>query len=157
MKIEIIDFGGKKPQRAHYNDAGADVFARVDDSSKTNDYYTYDIDSQQSYPAIEIMSHSIKKIPLGFGLKLPDGLVAFVVPRSGMSANKGITAEIVPIDSGYTGEIHAILYNASSKAAFIKNGDKIAQLVIMPVVLAEFEYELGDSRGTKGFGSSGDK
>jgi len=155
MKIQLIDFGGKEPQRAHYNDAGADVFARVDAKNATGKYLI--AEKFEKEPLIEILPHTIKKIPLGFGIKLPDGLVAFVVPRSGMSANNGITAEIVPIDSGYTGEIHAIIYNANDRPYYVANGTKIAQLVIMPVLLPTFQLELGDSRGEKGFGSTGEK
>lgn len=135
MKIKLIDFGGKKPERAHYNDAGADVFAN---------------DTKLIPP------HSIVKIPLGFGLELPDGFVAFVLPRSGMTSNKGITTEVVPIDSGYTGEVHAIVYNATGFSTVIESGTKVAQLVIVPTVLAEFVYDDQKQRGNKGFGSTGD-
>lgn len=134
MKIKLIDFGGKAPKREHYNDAGADVFASV---------------------SHVIPPHSIAKVPLGFGIELPTGFAAFVVPRSGMSANKGITAELVPIDSGYRGEIHAILYNATDSPYVVSHGDKIAQLVIVPVILASFTYLEQEERGTNAFGSSG--
>src|SRR6056297_893648 len=120
MNIKLIDFGGKKPNRAHYNDAGADVFAR---------------------DKVTIWPNSIAKVPLGIGLELPDGFVAFVLPRSGKSANEGLTTEVVPIDSGYRGEIHAIVYNANSAKAFIEEGTKIAQLVIVPTVLATFTMD----------------
>lgn len=147
MRIKLIDFGGKAPVRTHYNDAGADVFARVDEINCTK---WMDL-------SIEIKPNTIKKIPLGIGLELPNGFVAFVVPRSGMSANKGITTELVPIDSGYRGEIHAIVYNANPEPVRIYNGDKIAQLVIVPTVLADFYTEDLVERDTKAFGSSGDK
>lgn len=136
MKIKLIDFGGKKPERAHYNDAGADVF--------TND-------------TAVIPPQSIRKIPLGFGLELPDGFVAFILPRSGMTSNVGITTEVVPIDSGYTGEVHAIVYNATSEGLILEPGTKVAQLVIVPTVLAEFVYDNQKQRGDKGFGSTGDR
>lgn len=147
MKIKIIDFGGKLPKRAHYNDAGADVFATI---SKDNCDWYEDL-------SIEVLPHSIRKIPLGIGLELPDGFVAFVVPRSGMSANKGITTELVPIDSGYRGEIHAIVYNATPETIRICSGDKIAQLIIVPAILAEFYTEDMKQRGKNAFGSTGDK
>jgi dUTP pyrophosphatase len=72
-----------------------------------------------------------------------------------MSANKGITTELVPIDSGYRGEIHAILYNATDSPYVVSHGDKIAQLVIVPVILASFTYLEQEERGTNAFGSSG--
>jgi dUTP pyrophosphatase len=138
MKVRFINFGGQPPQRAHYNDAGADVFASR---------------------SVMIEPHTIKKIPLGIGLALPDGFVAFVLPRSGKSANEGLTAEVVPIDSGYRGEIHAIVYNANPYHVTIEKGTKIAQIVIMPVTLADFiEYdEPTAERGKAGFGSTDKK
>lgn len=146
MTIKLINFGGEIPVRAHHNDAGADVFANI--TSENCDYY--------DELAIEIDPHTIRRIPLGFGLELPDGFVAFVVPRSGMTANKGITSELVPIDSGYRGEIHAILYNANDEPVYINDGDKVAQLVIMPTVLANFTFDNQKERGEKAFGSTGD-
>jgi dUTP pyrophosphatase len=135
MNVKLIMYNGiKLPERNYYNDAGADVFAAID---------------------CVIEPHSIKKVPLGFGLELPDGFVALVLPRSGMSTNKGITTEAVPIDSGYRGEIHAILYNSNDKAYTVSKGDKIAQLVILPIVLATFHVETKAKRENKGFGSSG--
>lgn len=149
MVIKLIDFGGKQPERAHHNDAGADVFASI----RETNFDGHDDWIDKLF--IEVPPHAIKRIPLGIGLELPDGLVAFVVPRSGMSSNKGITTEVVPIDSGYTGEIHAIVYNATDKPYHIYDGDKIAQLVIVPVILANFTYEDKTVRGDKGFGSTG--
>lgn len=136
MKIKIIDFGGRQPERAHYNDAGADVFAKE---------------------RTVLWPHTIKKIPLGFGIELPDGTAAFVLARSGKSSNEGITTEVVPIDSGYRGEIHAIVYNANDSKCIIEAGDKIAQLVIFPVIIADFTYEDSEKRGDKGFGSTDKK
>lgn len=149
MLIKLINFGkdfqATPPMRNHYNDAGADVYAHIE--SHTCDYYE-DL-------TIEVLPHTIRKIPLGFGLELPNGFVAFVVPRSGASTTKGITTEMVPIDSGYRGEIHAIVYNANDYPIRIANGDKIAQLVIVPVVLSDFTFDDQRERGDKAFGSSG--
>lgn len=139
MKIKLIDFGGKAPERAHYNDAGADVFASLRDWT-----------SQEV-----VRAGRVKKIPLGIGLELPDGFVAFILPRSGMSSNKGITTEVVPIDSGYRGEIHAIVYNGSGADYLVRDGDKIAQLVIVPTILADFVKETPDEREDSAFGSTG--
>lgn len=134
MKIKLLDFGYEKsPERAHYNDAGADVF------------------SNGSYV---INNNSTVKIPLGIGLQIPDGYVGFIFPKSGLSS-KGIVSELAPIDSGYRGEIHAILTNNSNKKVLINKGQKIGQLVILPVILAEFSKDLGQERGTGSFGSTG--
>jgi len=134
MKIKLIDFGGTAPSRAHYNDAGADVFANKD---------------------VNIRAHTVGKVPLGIGLELPDGFVALVLPRSGVTTKLNLIAQPVPIDSGYTGEIHAIMHNANKVDLQINKGDKIAQLVIIPTILAEFTFDTGKERGDKGFGSTG--
>lgn len=134
MKVKVIDFGyNKLPLRAHDNDAGADVHALHN---------------------TVIPPHSVAKIPLGLGLCLPDGYAAYVFPRSGLSS-KGIIANIPPIDSGYRGEIHAIVSNITDEAYLVNAGDRIGQLVIMPVVVADFVTESGLERGTGAFGSTG--
>lgn len=138
MKIKVINYGYEKlPFRAHENDAGADVHVCLHDE-----------------PDMVIMPHETVKIPLGMGLVLPDGYAAYVFPRSGLSS-KGITCELPPIDSGYRGEIHAIVTNCSNTEFLIKNGDRIGQLVIMPVVVADFITEDIAERGTGAFGSTG--
>jgi dUTP pyrophosphatase len=92
---------------------------------------------------------------------LPDGFVAFVVPRSGLALRNGITLVNSPgtIDAGYRGEIGVILLNTDAEESFTVNvGDRIAQLVIQPVVRARFVSvtELpGTHRGAGGFGSTG--
>lgn len=134
MKIKIIDFGYETlPTRAHHNDVGADVYSTVN---------------------AVIAPNAVAKIPLGFGLEIPNGYAGFIFPRSGMSA-KGMTAELPPIDPGYRGEIHAILTNNGSEHYTVKKGDRIGQLVITPVVIAEFVTESMASRGDGAFGSTG--
>lgn len=138
MKIRVIDYGYEQlPIRNFYNDAGADVFSP--------DEYI-------------IPAHSAVKIPLRFGLRIPDGFMFCNYPKSGM-ATKGIISNIPPIDSGYTGEINAILTNITNYDYIIEKGDKVAQLVMTQVLLPEFvpekELEAQDSRGIGGFGSTG--
>lgn len=125
MKIKLIDFNGPAPVRAHDNDAGADVFSPRD---------------QTIYPG------QVYKLPLGFGLELPDGYVGYIFPRSSLSA-RGIVCELPPIDSGYRGEVHAIVSNVGGDGYDIKKGDRIGQLVIMPVVIPEFTYAESAERG----------
>lgn len=142
MKIKVIDYGYQKlPFRAHENDAGADVHARI--PAKHGEL-----------GAIYIYPHETAKIPLGLGLCLPDGYAGFVFPRSGLSKD-GIVCELPPIDSGYRGEIHAIVTNCSNKHFVVHDGDRIGQLVIMPVVVADFVTEEGAQRGVGAFGSTG--
>lgn len=93
-------------------------------------------------------------IKLGFGLEVPDGYMATIRPRSSMNA-KGILTQIGTIDSGYRGEIKVVLINLTGKPFEIKKGDKICQIVIEPVVLADLVEDLGDERGEGGFGSTG--
>ena len=69
--------------------------------------------------------------------------------------SKGIVCELPPIDSGYRGEIHAIVTNCSDVVYKINNGDRIGQLVITPVVIADFITEDISQRGDNGFGSTG--
>lgn len=138
MKVKVIDFGYEKlPYRAHDNDAGADVHVCFHNADMA-----------------VIRPHETVKIPLGLGLCLPDGYAAYVFPRSGLSS-KGITCELPPIDSGYRGEIHAIVTNCSDREYVVANGDRIGQLVIVPCVIADFVTENGPERGSGAFGSTG--
>lgn len=138
MKIKVIDYGYENlPKRAHENDAGADVYVCMHD----RDIW-------------EIGPHKTFKVPLGLGLEVPDGYMACVYPRSGLSA-KGIVCELPPIDSGYRGEIHAIVSNLSDEPFILNNGDRIGQLVVTPVIIAEFITQTGKQRGTGAFGSTG--
>lgn len=134
MKVKVINFGYKHlPKRAHENDAGADVY---------------------STKKLVVFPQTVEKIPLGFGLELPDGYAAFIFPRSGLSS-KGIVCELPPIDSGYRGEVHAIVTNCSTEPFQINEGDRIGQLVITPVVIADFITEDIKQRGTGAFASTG--
>ena len=134
MKVKVIDYGAAQlPTRAHYNDAGADVYVTEDTM---------------------LFPNETKKIPLGFGLELPDGYAAFIFPRSGW-ASQGIACELPPIDSGYRGEIHAIVTNHSGIRTKIDAGNRIGQLVVVPIVIPDFVTEMGDQRGVGAFASTG--
>lgn len=137
MKIRLLDFGvpeDRRPFRPHDNDAGADVYMPYECTVKPGE---------------------IIKIPLGFGIEVPDGFAGFVFPRSSMAV-KGLVCELPPVDSGYRGEIHAIISNVSNKEHTIRKDDRIGQLVIMPVIIADFVSEHGSQRGLGGFGSTGE-
>lgn len=121
------------PKRGHYNDAGADVYSPVG----------------KIVPA-----GGTVKIPLGFGLEIPNGYYGCVYTRSSMAA-KGLACEMPPIDSGYRGEIHAVITNHGSEEYIIHQGDRIGQLLIQPVILADFVENLGDEREEGAFGSTG--
>lgn len=102
-----------------------------------------------------------KLVPTGIAIELPDGYAALVVPRSGLSIKNGITIVNAPglIDANYRGEIKAILMNSDPSEEFhIERGDRIAQLMIVPIAQPRFEAvdSLSDTeRGEGGFGSSG--
>lgn len=99
-------------------------------------------------------------IPTGLSFEIPVGFEIQVRPRSGLSLKTGLMVVNSPgtIDSDYRGEVKIILGNISDKVESISHGDRIAQLVLAPVVQAKFELveDLSDSvRGSGGFGSTG--
>lgn len=128
------------PAYAHPGDAGADL---------------------TSTEALTLAPGERALVGTGLRIALPEGYAAFVVPRSGLAAKHGITIVNSPgtVDAGYRGEIKVSLLNTDSKEAYdVAVGDRIAQLIIMPVIQARFEPvdELPESvRGTGGFGSTG--
>lgn len=151
MKIKLIKFREDliAPVRAHYNDAGIDCFAQED-----FELTFFAPGGEVFYNGCVCKSHDRMLVPLGFGLEIPDGYMAVIKPRSSMNV-KGIITQIGTIDSGYRGELKAYLINTSNEFYSFKRGDKICQIVIEPVVVADLVDELGDERGTGGFGSSG--
>jgi dUTP pyrophosphatase len=99
-------------------------------------------------------------VPTGIRLEIPEGFEAQVRPRSGLALEKGLTCLNSPgtIDSDYRGELKVILVNLSSERAAIEPGDRIAQLVVAPVLRAVFKNSSALSasdRGERGFGSTG--
>ena len=94
-----------------------------------------------------LKSGEVARIPLGFA--------GYVFPRSSMAA-KGLVCELPPIDSSYRGEIHAIISNVSTSSQTIHKDTRVGQLVITPVVIADFVLDLGEERGTGAFGSTGE-
>jgi dUTP pyrophosphatase len=99
-------------------------------------------------------------IPTGLAFALPDGFEAQVRPRSGLALKSGITCLNTPgtIDADYRGEVKVILINLGEEAFTIRRGDRIAQLVVAPVVQASWALteSLDETvRGSGGFGSTG--
>ncbi len=99
-------------------------------------------------------------IPTGLRLAIPDGFEVQIRPRSGLALKHGLTLPNTPgtIDSDYRGPLGVILLNAGSAAFTVGHGDRIAQMVVAPVIRAAFA--MGDAldetaRGTGGFGSTG--
>ena len=99
-------------------------------------------------------------VPTGLSVAFPDEYEIQIRPRSGLAAKKSISVLNTPgtIDSDYRGEIKIILFNHGSESFIINNNDRIAQMVITPIIKVELEEtnELPDSiRGKRGFGSTG--
>ena len=137
MKIKLIDFGLEKdhyPFRPHENDAGADVYMPYDCTLKPGE---------------------IARIPLGFRAHDSGWICRLCLPRSSMAA-KGLVCELPPIDSGYRGEIHAIISNVSSESQILRKDTRVGQLVITPVLIADFVLDLGEARDIGAFGSTGE-
>tara|TARA_Y100000816_G_scaffold138615_1_gene98150 strand:- start:683 stop:1120 length:438 start_codon:yes stop_codon:yes gene_type:complete len=101
-----------------------------------------------------------KIIPTGLSIAIPDDLEIQIRPRSGLAAKSNVSVLNTPgtIDSDYRGEIKIILINHGNEKFDVKNGDRIAQMVLMPVLKFKFEEvsKLDDTiRGSGGFGSTG--
>ena len=109
---------------------------------------------------VELLPGDIKLIPTGLACAIPEGFEIQVRPRSGLAAKNGITCLNTPgtIDRDYRGEIKVILINLGKEAFIVKNGDRIAQFVVAPVVRGIFKTvkSLDETlRGSGGFGSTG--
>jgi dUTP pyrophosphatase len=109
---------------------------------------------------VELAPGARALIPTGLRIEIPDGYEVQVRPRSGLALKHGITLPNAPgtIDSDYRGPLGVIIMNAGSEAFTISHGDRIAQMVVAPVVQARFELaeELSETdRGAGGFGSTG--
>jgi dUTP pyrophosphatase len=138
--VDVPIIASELPAFAHPGDAGADLVA---------------VESVRLEPGQRAL------VGTGVRIALPDGYAAFVVPRSGLAAKHGITVVNAPgtVDAGYRGEIKVSLLNTDAAEAYeVTAGDRIAQLIVMPVPRVRFVPvdELPDSaRGEGGFGSTG--
>jgi dUTP pyrophosphatase len=138
--VEVLISSAHVPEYSHPGDAGADLLASE---------------------AVELQPGQRATVGTGVSIALPDGYVAFVVPRSGLASKHGITVVNSPgtVDAGYRGEIRVTLLNTDSSVAYsVAIGDRIAQIIVMPVSRARFipVHTLpGSARGESGFGSTG--
>ena len=135
MKV-MIEGDAYMPERAHTTDAGLDIRSR---------------ETKGIMPGGSEIFHT------GVHVQLPQGTAGILVSKSGLNTYHGITSTGL-IDEGYTGEIVVKLYNHSNYHYVVEKGDKISQLVIVPVMYEGLELvaQLDDSeRGSNGFGSSG--
>ncbi|MDQ1562677.1 MAG: dUTP pyrophosphatase [Actinomycetota bacterium] len=138
--IEVLISAGHVPVYAHPGDAGADLRAAE---------------------AVDLAPGQRATVGTGVSIALPDGYAAFVVPRSGLAMKHGITIVNSPgtVDAGYRGEIRVTLLNTDATETYsVAIGDRIAQIIVQPVVRARFvevEKLPGSQRGEAGFGSTG--
>lgn len=131
-----LDEGATMPTRAHEADAGYDLYSREDATIHPNTGGIFDT---------------------GVHIAIPFGYVGFLKSKSGLNVKHSIQSEGV-IDSGYTGSIVVKLFNHGSRAIEIKKGQKISQLVLLPIVtprLIEVNSLEATERGNGGFGSTG--
>lgn len=148
-----LDEGAILPTRAHETDAGYDIYARENFivpycESLTRNNGTTEIKKEGTGSSIH---------DTGVHIAIPKGYVGFLKSKSGLNVKHGLTSEGV-IDSGYTGSIVVKLYNHSDGYYFVRKGDKISQLVILPIATPNLKIvdSLEDTqRGTGGFGSTG--
>ena len=111
---------------------------------------------------VEIAPHTTVLIHTGISTEIPEGYCGLIFARSGLATKRGLAPanKVGVIDADYRGEIMVALHNHSDNTATVEPGERIAQLVIVPFLKAEFEEsdELSDTlRGAGGFGSTGTK
>lgn len=139
MKINyMLDKGAFKPVKGHEPDAGFDL--------KLPENMTVYINPGKS-----------TKIDTGVHFEIPEGYTGFIKSKSGLNVNKGLQAEGV-IDSGYTGSVVVKMYNHGDEMVKFDSGDKITQIVFLPipkVELEEVDSFAETERGDGGFGSTG--
>ena len=132
-----VEKGAYMPERAHKTDAGLDV---------------------RSYENRLVKAHGGALLHTGLHVQLPHGTAGLLVSKSGLNVKHGITSTGL-IDEGYTGEIMVKLYNHSDSDYLVNAGDKISQLVVIPVLYEDIQFknflDENTERGDHGFGSSG--
>ena len=135
--LVFLDRDAVMPRRAHAEDAGFDLFAPHPDM---------------------VPPRGSTVINTGVHVAIPEGYAGLLVSKSGLSMRHGLISDGL-IDSGYTGPIHVKLYNLNDVGYLIERGDKISQLVVIPIAepdLVESALPLPETeRGDRGFGSSG--
>lgn len=135
MKV-MLDSGAYIPTRAHLDDAGLDIYSRED----------------KVVPA-----RGSAKFDTGVHIELPPRSVGFLKSKSGLNVKHNLTSEGV-IDVGYTGSIVVKLYNHGDTDYYVSDGDKISQLVILPIIrppMVIVDSLERTERGEGGFGSTG--
>ena len=137
LKIKKLHPNLKIPKYAHTGDAGFDLYVPEE---------------------VTIKSGERLSIPLGIAMEIPEGHAGLLLDKSGLSHRHGLKSFGGVIDAGYRGELHAGIMNLGKVSYTLKAGDKIIQMLIMPVVcvdIVETDNLSDSSRGIGAFGSSG--
>ena len=142
VKIKKLNENAIIPTYGSPFSAGADLYSAMDD--------------------VTIEPHATTLIKTGLALELPIGFAGLIYARSGLASKRGLAPanKVGVIDCDYRGEVMVALHNHSGAAQTVAKGERIAQLVITPYVVADFEEadELSETvRGEGGFGSTGTK
>lgn len=143
IKLKKLNDCAKVPSRGTEYSAGYDLHACIGET----EVYT-------------IRSHTTVKVKTGIAIEIPDGFFGAIFARSGIAVKNGLRPAncVGVIDSDYRGEIVVALHNDTDVTQYCKNGDRVAQLVILPYEFVKFSVvdSLNETvRGNKGFGSTG--
>lgn len=141
IKIKRLHEAARLPTRGTEHSAGADLYACLE-------------------APVTILPGERRTIPTGLALEIPPGHGGFVFPRSSVASRYGLSLSncVGVIDADYRGEVAVALLHHGGEPYTVRHGDRIAQLVVMPVCMADFTFsdELTDTvRGEGGFGSTG--
>ena len=139
--VKRLDTKVKIPEYKTSGSSGMDLMAFIENS-------------------IKILPNTLELIPTGLSIAIPEDLEIQIRPRSGLAAKSSISVLNTPgtIDSDYRGEIKIILFNHGNKDFIVNNNDRIAQMVLTPVIKMDLEEvdQLPETiRGSGGFGSTG--
>ena len=137
IKMQKLNKDAQLPTRSHHTDAGLDIYA---------------VEPAELFPGV----HAV--LPTGLAMAIPEGFVGIIKPRSGLAVRHSVDVLAGVVDSSYRGEVMVTLIKYSEGRMEIRKGDRIAQMLIVPVCLQTpmLVNRLDDTeRGKGGFGSTG--
>ena len=142
IRVELLRSGAKLPQRQTAGSAGADLCACIEDT-------------------LGIPAGETAAVPTGLAVEIPEGFAGLILARSGLAVSQGLAPanKVGLIDSDYRGELLLQLHNHSDVIRTVEPGQRVAQLVVVPVAAATFvaaDSLTPTERGGRGFGSTGE-
>ena len=157
LKVKLLRDGARLPKRAYPTDAGADVFYCHSPNIKDRALYRPGFDGE-----CHVAPNSSCIMPTGIKVEVPEGYMLEVKNKSGMASKRGLVVGACVIDSGYDGEVFINLHNIGAASQKIDPGEKLAQVVLIPIETCDFVEAVGGinvrtERGAGGFGSTGRK